>query len=220
MDVFSRLVWGARIDLLVAVSVTMLALLLGTVLGAWVGYYSGRRGPGGFLSDWIMRAADALQAFPFFVLALALVAAAGRNVGNVIYVLVFLQTPYFLRLTRSAVIRTREEGFVDAARCSGNSELRVVLRHVMPNSLTPSLVNASVIAGAAILLTAGLSFVGAGVPAPKPEWGQMVAVGADSLYTGQWWPALFPGAFIGIVVLGFALLGEGVRAYLTPGGRG
>lgn len=213
MDVFSRLLWGGRIDLLIAATSTVLALLIGALLGATVGYFSGERTPSGWLADTTMRILDALQAFPFFVLALALVAILGRNVSNIIYVLLFLQVPYFLRLTRSAVITTRKEAFVDAARCVGNSEVRVVLRHVLPNSLTPALVNASVVAGGAILLTAGLSFLGAGVPAPRPEWGYMVSVGAESLYTGQWWPALIPGAWIGIVVLSLAKLGEGARAY-------
>jgi peptide/nickel transport system permease protein len=219
MDIFSRLMWGGRIDLVISGVATVVALLVGVLLGAWLGYFAGRRGIAGLTSDWFMRGFDALQAFPFFVFALALVAIIGRNVSNIILVLLFLQTPYFMRLTRSAVVRTREEAFVDAARCSGNSERRVVLRHVLPNSLTPALVNASVVAGGSILLTAGLSFVGAGVQAPRPEWGYMVSVGADSLYTGQWWPALIPGAWIGVVVLAFALVGEGVREFLTPGRR-
>ena len=219
MDIFSRLLWGGRIDLLIAGVVTSVALLAGIVLGSWLGYFAGRSGVVGGVGDFVMRGFDALQAFPFFVIALALVAIVGRNVTNIMIVLLFLQTPYFMRITRSAVLRTREEVFVDAARCSGNSELRVVLRHVLPNSLTPALVSASVVAGGTILLTAGLSFVGAGVQAPRPEWGYMVSVGADSLYTGQWWPALIPGAWIGMTVLAFALLGEGIREFVEPGRR-
>lgn len=219
MDILSRLMWGGRIDLVIALVVTAVALFAGVTLGAWLGYFAGRGGVTGTSGDFVMRGFDALQAFPFFVFALALVAIIGRNVTNIILVLLFLQTPYFMRLTRSAVLRTREEVFVDAARCSGNSELRAVLRHVLPNSLTPALVNASVVAGGTILLTAGLSFLGAGVQAPRPEWGYMVSVGADSLYTGQWWPALIPGAWIGITVLAFALLGEGVREFVEPGRR-
>jgi peptide/nickel transport system permease protein len=219
MDIFSRLLWGGRIDLVIAGVVTSVALFAGILLGSWLGYFAGRGGVPGAVGDFVMRGFDALQAFPFFVFALALVAIVGRNVTNIVLVLLFLQTPYFMRLTRSAVLRTREEAFVDAARCAGNSELRVVLRHVLPNSLTPALVNASVVAGGTILLTAGLSFVGAGVQAPRPEWGYMVSVGADSLYTGQWWPALIPGAWIGATVLAFALLGEGVREFVEPGRR-
>ena len=220
-DVFSRIIWSARTDLTIAVVSTLLSVAIGTAIGAWSGSYAGRRRPMGVASDLLMRGTDALQAFPIFVLALALVAVLGRNIFNVIYVLVFLQVPIFIRLTRSAVMSTREEPFVDACRCAGNTEARLLFRHVLPNSLTPTLTNASAVAGAAILLTAGLSFVGAGVPAPTPEWGYMVATGAENLYTGQWWPAMFPGLYIGLVVVGLAVLGDTVKDYLDPtvGGR-
>lgn len=217
-DIFSRIVWGARIDLTIAVISTSVAVTIGTLLGAWTGYYFGRRRVG-WLADALLRALDVVQAFPVFVLALALVAILGRNVSNIVYVLIVLEVPIFVRLARSAVLRTREEVYVDAARCAGNSELRVVLRHVLPNSLTPSLVNASVVSGFAVLLTAGLSFVGAGVPVPTAEWGYMVAVGARSLITGQWWPAVFPGITIGLVVLAFALTGDAIRRYFDPAAR-
>jgi peptide/nickel transport system permease protein len=215
MDILSRLMWGGRVDLLIAVTATAVAFVAGTLLGGWLGYFGGRGGRVGAVADFAMRGLDVLQAFPLFVLALALVAVAGRRAVNIIYVLLVLQIPYFARLTRAAVLQTRQESFIDAARCTGNSSMRLMLRHVLPNSLTPSLVNASVVAGGSVLLTAGLSFVGAGVQAPTPEWGYMVSVGADSLYTGQWWPALFPGAWIGLVVLGFALVGEGTRKLMS-----
>jgi peptide/nickel transport system permease protein len=134
----------------------------------------------------------------------------------VIGVLTVLSIPVFARLTRSAVLRVREEPFVDAARCAGNSELRVMVRHVLPNSLMPALVLGSAICGAAILLTAGLSFIGAGVPAPTPEWGSMVSVGAPNLYTGHWWPALFPGIAIGLAVLCLSALGDALKGLLDP----
>lgn len=216
LDVFSRIVWGARIDLTIAITSALIAVAIGTVMGAWAGYHFGGKGWQGLLSDVLMRATDALQAFPVFVLALALVAFLGRNIFNLIFVLVFLGIPTFLRLTRSSVIATRSETYVDAARCSGNSEVRMILRHLLPNAITPTLVLASAVAGQAILLTAGLSFVGAGVPAPTPEWGYMVSVGAPNLYTGQWWPAVFPGICIGLVVLGFALIGDGIQHFLDP----
>jgi peptide/nickel transport system permease protein len=218
LDIFSRIVWAARIDLTIAVVSTLLGVTIGTVIGTWAGYYAGRRRVG-WLIDLFLRGLDVIQAFPVFVLALALVAVLGRHVFNIIYVLVALEVPIFVRLARSAVLRTREEVYVDAARCAGNSEFRIVFRHILPNSLTPSLVNASVVSGMAILLAAGLSFVGAGVPAPTAEWGYMVAVGADTLITGQWWPALFPGITIGIVVLGFALTGDAIRSHLDPSSR-
>lgn len=219
MDVFSRIVWGARLDLLVAISSTSLALIVGLALGAAAGYYFGLPSWRGASSEVMLRAMDALQAFPVFVLALALVSVLGRNLYIVIGVLGVLGTPIFLRLTRSAVLATRSEAYVEAARCAGNSELRLVAKHILPNSLGPAFATASIVAGGAILLTAGLSFIGAGIPAPKPEWGSMVAVGAPSLYTGNWWAALFPGGAIGLAVLSFALVGDGVREYLDPVNR-
>jgi peptide/nickel transport system permease protein len=214
-DILSRLIWGARVDMLIAVVSTAVGLILGTLLGAWAGYQDGRARMG-WASEAFQRALDVIQAFPIFVLALALVAILGRNIYNLIYVLIVLEVPIFARLTRSAVLVTREAPFVDAARCAGNSEMRLLLRHILPNSLTPSLTNGSVMAGMAVLLTAGLSFVGAGVPAPTAEWGYMVSTGAKNLFTGEWWPALFPGVVIGLVVFAFAVLGDELRYALDP----
>ena len=149
---------------------------------------------------------------PPLVLALALVSVLGHSEANIILVLTLLSIPLFARVTRSAVLHVREELFVDAARCSGNGELRVMCLHVLPNAMGPALVLGSAVCGGAILLTAGLSFIGAGVPVPTPEWGSMVSIGAPSLYTGEWWPALFPGIAIGIAVLSFAGLGDAIRA--------
>jgi peptide/nickel transport system permease protein len=216
LDIWSRVIWGARIDLLIALVSTAIGASLGTIVGTWAGYHFARRTVSGWGSEILMRSMDMLQAFPIFILALALVGVAGRSIYNVMWVLILLQIPIFTRLARSAVIRTRAELYVEAAHCSGNRPIGVILRHVLPNSITPSAVNASVVAGMMILLTAGLSFVGAGVPAPTAEWGYMVSTGAANLFTGQWWPALFPGIFIGISVLGFALLGEGLRTVLDP----
>jgi peptide/nickel transport system permease protein len=215
LDVFSRVIWGARIDLTIALVSAVLALVFGTAIGLWTGYYTARRRTG-WLSDLIMRGFDVLQAFPIFVLALALVAILGRHIFNVVWVLVILEIPIFARLTRSAVIENRNETYIDVARCCGNSELGILRRHLLPNSLTPSLVNASVVGGMSLLLTAGLSFVGAGVPPPTAEWGYMVSQGADNLVTGQWWTAIFPGLAIGIVVLGFAMTADALRHYFEP----
>lgn len=219
MDVLSRLLWGGRIDLGIAIGSTLIALMVGTALGTWAGNYFGKPGWQGLLSEGLLRSMDVLQAFPIFVFALGLVAMLGRNIYNLLYVLAFLETPIFLRLTRSRVLGVREETYVYAARCSGNSQLRLLLRHILPNSLSPALINASALMGGAILLTAGLSFVGAGVPAPTAEWGYMVAVGARDLYTGEWWTALFPGAYIGVVVMSLAVVGDALRQYLDPTSR-
>ena len=216
MDILSRIVWGARIDLAIAGTGTTVALVIGTLIGAVTGYYAERSGLGGFGSEATLRFADVMQAFPPLVLGLTLVAVLGGGIGNIIYVVAFVQIPFFLRLTRSSIIAVREESFVDAARCSGNGELGVVFRYILPNALTPALVNVSVAMGSAVLLAAGLSFLGVGVPAPTPEWGYMVARGARNLYTGQWWPALFPGLYIGLVTLSLAVLGDAIREHLDP----
>jgi peptide/nickel transport system permease protein len=216
MDIWSRVVWAARIDLLIALTSTAIGATIGTVVGTWAGFYFAHRTVSGGISWLLMRGMDMVQAFPIFILALAAVGLSGRSIYNVIWVLIVLQIPIFVRLARSAVIRTRSEPYVDAARCSGNGDNGIMIRHILPNSITPCAVNASVVAGMMILITAGLSFVGAGVPAPTPEWGYMVSVGATNLFTGQWWPAVFPGIFIGIAVLGFALVGEGLRLLLDP----
>ena len=212
MDIWSRIVWGARIDMVIAISGTSIALIVGTLLGSVAGFYAETRGGRGAGSEVMMRGADVLQAFPPLVLGLGMVAVLGRHITNVTYVVAVVQIPFFMRLTRAAVISIRSEEFIDAARTAGNTERRIILRHVLPNSLTPAVVNISVAMGSAILLAAGLSFLGVGVPAPTPEWGYMVAVGARSLYTGQWWPAVFPGVMIGLATLSLSMVGTAARS--------
>lgn len=216
MDIFSRIISAPRIDLTIALVSSLIAFVLGVVLGVISGFFAGAPGLGRFLSEGIMRGADILQAFPIFIFALALVGFRGPGVENVIAALAFLNIPYFLRVTRGSVLQVRERPFVEAARCAGNSELRVAFVHVMPNALTPALANISPGIGFAILLTAALSFVGAGVPKPTPEWGSMISIGAPNMMTGQWWTAFFPGVALGVTVLGYALVGDGLRDYLDP----
>lgn len=216
MDVFSRVIYSARIDLLIAVAGTLLSLAVGMPLGLIAGYFSGTRGPWGWLSEGMMRAADVLQAFPVFVLAIALVAALGPSARNVIVAITFVNAPIYLRLMRTQALSLRERRFVDAARVAGSSETRIVIRHILPNATAPAIIQSSVNVGWSVLLTAGLSFVGAGVRVPTPEWGSMIAVGAQNMITGQWWPALFPGIAIGITVLGFALIGDSLELMLDP----
>ncbi len=216
MDVFSRVIYSARIDLLIAVAGTLLSLTIGMPLGLIAGYFSGTRGPWGWLSEGMMRAADVLQAFPVFVLAIALVAALGPSARNVIVAITFVNAPIYLRLMRTQALSLRERRFVDAARVAGSSETRIVMRHILPNATAPAIIQSSVNVGWSVLLTAGLSFVGAGVRVPTPEWGSMIAVGSQNMITGQWWPPLFPGIAIGITVLGFALIGDSLELMLDP----
>jgi peptide/nickel transport system permease protein len=216
MDIFSRLIYSARIDLVIAVLGTLFSLAIGLPLGVVAGYFAGTRGVWAWLSEGIMRVADVLQAFPVFVLAIALVAALGQSARNVILAIAFVNAPIYLRLLRMQALSLRERRFIDAARVSGGSELRIVFRHILPNAVAPAIIQASVNMGWAVLLTAGLSFVGAGVRVPTPEWGSMIAVGAQNMITGQWWPALFPGIAIALTVLGFALIGDSLELMLDP----
>ena len=219
LDIFSRVIAAPRIDLTIALVSTAIAFMGGVLLGVISGFFAAQRGIWQGIGEMIMRSADIVQAFPVFIFALALVGFRGPGTTNVIMALAFLNIPFFLRLTRGTVLQVRERPFVEAARCAGNSELRIAFVHVMPNALTPALVNVSVTIGFSILLTAGLSFVGAGVPVPTPEWGSMISLGAQNMMTGQWWTALFPGLALGITILGYSLVGDGLRIYLDPMSR-
>lgn len=219
MDIFSRVITAPRIDLTIALTSSLIAFVGGVLLGVVSGYFAGGRGLWYYASEAIMRGADILQAFPVFIFALALVGFRGPGTENVIAALAFLNIPYFLRVTRGAVFQVRERPFIEAARCAGNTEMRIAFVHVMPNALGPALANISPGIGFAILLTSALSFVGAGVPKPTPEWGSMISIGAPNMMTGQWWTAFFPGLALGITVLGYALFGDGIRAYMDPVNR-
>ncbi len=216
LDIFSRLMWAPRIDLGIAVASTFLALLIGVPLGGFAGYFGGRRGLQGGLATVAMRVVDVSQAFPVFVFALAIVAALGPHAVNLVIAMAFVNAPVFIWLTRSQVLAVRERAFVEAARCGGNSESRIAFRHVLPNALAAPLTQLSVVLGFSVLLTAGLSFVGAGIQLPTPEWGLMVSEGASTMITGQWWIAVFPGIALASAVFGFALVGDGLRVYLDP----
>jgi len=219
MDIFSRVISAPRIDLTIALISTAIAFMGGVALGVISGFFAGGRGVWGWLSGAILRGADIFQAFPIFIFALALVGFRGPSIENVILALAFLNIPFFLRVTRGTVLQVRERPFVEAAQCVGNSSLRIAFVHVMPNALTPALANLSPTIGFSILLTSGLSFVGAGVPIPSPEWGSMIAIGAPNMMTGQWWTAFFPGLALGLTILGYALVGDGLRYYLDPMNR-
>ncbi|MFO1059278.1 MAG: ABC transporter permease [Dongiaceae bacterium] len=216
MDILSRVIAAPRIDLTIALVSSLVAFVGGVLLGVISGYFAGTPGIGKVVSGTIMRSADILQAFPVFIFALALVGFRGPGIVNVIAALAFLNIPYFLRVTRGAVFQVRERPFIEAARCAGNSELRIAFVHVMPNAIGPALANISPGIGFAILLTAALSFVGAGVPKPTPEWGSMISIGAPNMMTGQWWTAFFPGVALGLTVLGYALFGDGLREHMDP----
>lgn len=205
-DIFSRVVAAPRIDVAIGISATLISFVVGTLLGLMTAYFRGWAG------EVAMRVIDTLQAFPVFVLAIIVVVMTGRSIQNVILVIALLNVPIFLRLTRSEVLSLRERTFVEAARSSGRSELSIALRHVLPNAISLGLAQAPVTMGFAILVTAGLSFVGAGVQPPTPEWGAMIAAGSDAIVAGDWWVSVFPGLAISLTVFGYAVVGEALRA--------
>jgi peptide/nickel transport system permease protein len=210
MDIFSRIVYATRINLIISIGAVGVAFFVGVPIGLFIGYY---RGP---VSGLIMRIFDFIQAFPVFVLGLALVSVLGQEIWNVAIVLAVLFTPMFARLIRAEVLSLRERAFVSAARCNGATDRVILFNHLLPNALTASSVQISISIGMAILLTAGLSFIGAGVRTPTPEWGLMVSDGAQQMILGVWWVSLFPGLAIVLSVLCFALLGDELKTFLDP----
>lgn len=205
LDVFSRVLAAPRADVAIAVGANVASLVLGSLLGL----FAGTARP--WIAAVVLRLSDLVQAFPVFITGMILVTMAGRSTGTIVLTLGLLYTPIYLRLTRAEVLTQRRRGFVDAARALGKSEASIALRHILPNALVPALIQASVTIGFAILMTAGLSFVGAGVRPPMPEWGLMIAAGADGMVQEEWWPSLFPGLAISLTVFGYAAFGNGLE---------
>jgi peptide/nickel transport system permease protein len=205
LDVFSRVLAAPRTDLVIAVSANVISMVLGTGIGLLCGFYRG------WLAEFVLRVSDLVQSFPILISGMILVTLAGRNAGNIILALGLLYTPIYVRLARVEVMSQRARGYVEASRALGLRELSIALAHVLPNSLAPSLIQASVMIGFGILMTAGLSFVGAGVRPPTPEWGLMISAGADAIAQGEWWPSLFPGIAISLTVFGYAAFGNGLE---------
>lgn len=201
-DVFARSVHSARLDLSVGIIIAIASMLIGSAIGVVAGYW------GGWVDEVVMRFTDIVLAFPGFVLALILVAVLGNSIPNVMVAVTVAYIPYFIRLTRAEVLTQREMEYVDGARLAGNSKLRIAFRHVLPNSLRPSFVQATLVAGWSILTVAGLAFLGVGIRPPTAEWGVMVAEGSPDIITGQWWTALFPGALIVLAVMAFHFIGD------------
>lgn len=210
MDIYSRIIFATRINLLISMIAVAVAFLVGVPVGLLVGYHRS------WVSTLVMRVFDFIQSFPVFVLGMALVSVMGQEIWNVAIVLAILFTPIFARLVRAETLSLRDRPFIAAARCSGATDGRIMFRHILPNALSPAIVQVSISIGMAILLTAGLSFIGAGVRMPTPEWGLMVSIGSQQMILGIWWVALFPGLAIVFSVLSFALMADAVRDYLDP----
>jgi peptide/nickel transport system permease protein len=209
-DILSRILTAARLDLFIAVVAVGLSFVAGAVIGGFCGYR------GGWLDRWVGRVVDVLMAFPLFVLAMALVAAMGNRMENIIIATAIINLPFYTRFARAEVNVRRNSGWVEAARACGEGHLTVVLRFLLPNVLPAMAVQISLNLGWAILNAAGLSFIGLGVQAPTPEWGIMVAEGARFITTGKWWLVAFPGLALMTTVLCFNLLGDGLRDILDP----
>ncbi len=209
-DVFSRVVVATRLDLVISVAAVALSFVIGSFLGAVAGYR------GGWTDITLNRVLDTIMAFPLFVLAMGVVAALGNSVANIIYATAIINIPFYARLVRAEVNIRRNAGFTLAAKLSGNSDARILALHIFPNALPPMMVQVSLNLGWAILNAAGLSFIGLGVRPPTPEWGIMVAEGANFIVSGEWWMALFPGLSLMIAVLTFNLMGDGLRDIVDP----
>lgn len=220
IDVLSRLIAAPRTDVLIAVIATTLSVAIGAPLGVVAGYFEGAdRRTMRWISEGTLRLLDVIQAFPVFILAMVLVAICGTGPVNVVFAVAFVNFPVFLRLVRSEILSLREHLYAEAAVALGNSELSVGFKHLLPNAWPTVLVQVSVTIGFAVLLTAGLSFVGAGVSPPTPELGSMIASGAKFMIIGQWWVAMFPGLLLGLIVFTFAVMGDIVGKLIGPGQR-
>ena len=208
-DILTRVIIGARISLLVGIGITVAAAIIGVPLGILAGLAGGR------LREVIMRFTDLFLSVPGLVLAIALVAALGPGIVNAMIALILVWWPGYVRLAEAKALSIRDEPYIEAARVAGASRARILRRHVLPNSLSPLIVKMSMDIGQAILAVASLGFIGLGAKPPTPEWGAMISI-ARGYMPEWWWYAVAPGVFIYLAVLGFNLLGDGLRDILDP----
>lgn len=212
-DVLSRIVFGSRISLAVGVISVGIGLSVGTTMGLPSGYYGGR------FDGLIMRVVDSMLAFPGLLLALVVISALGPSLANVMIAVGISSVPLYARLVRGSCLSIRETEYVQAARCIGNSDLRIMRRHILPNLRGPVIVLSTLQVGTAILVGSALSYLGMGAQPPTPEWGLMTAEGRAYL-ASAWWISTFAGCAIFSAVIGLNLVGDGLRAALDPRARG
>jgi peptide/nickel transport system permease protein len=215
-DVFYGVIWGTRTAFQVGLIVIGMVLIIGIVLGSIAGYF------GGLIDEFIMRVTDVFLAFPPLILAMAIVVALRPSINSVMLALIIVSWPVYARLIRGDILAAREEDYVEAARGIGASNFRIITRHVLPNSIYPALVMASLDIGAVVLSAAALSFLGLGAPEGYADWGQLIQfarnwiVGAPGAPLAYWYTVTIPGLFILFFVLGWNLLGDAFRDILDP----
>jgi peptide/nickel transport system permease protein len=207
-DLFSRVVYGTRVSMTVGLTVAAITLVIGAVIGLYSAYYR-------TLDHILMRICDGLMAFPAILLAIALMAALGPNIINVILSLSIVNTPTVARVVRSAAIVVKEQTFIEALRSQGASSWRIIWLHIAPNTMSPLIVQITYVFGVSVIIEASLSFLGAGIPAPSPSLGNILFDGKIVIFNA-WWMTVFPGAFIILSVLGLNLFGDGLRDLLDP----
>jgi len=208
-DILSRVIFGARPALIVPMGVVLFALLIGAPLGALAGY------KGGWVDEIIMRITDLFLAFPSLLLAMAITASIGRGLDKAAIALVISWWPWYTRIARGVAVSLKQQYFVEAAQATGVPDAIIILRHILPNTLSPILVQATVDLGTVILAMGGLAFIGLGTQPPAPDWGLMISEGRTFILN-QWWIATFPGVAIFVIVLAFNLLGDTLRDIFDP----
>lgn len=212
-DILSRIIYGARWALLAGILADSIALVLGVIVGVIGGFYGGR------VDAAVVWLTDVMLAFPYLLLAMIIVAIFGPGITNAMIAIGIVYMPQYARLVRGTVLSLKEKEFIEAARCISASPFRIMFRHILPNCLAPIIVMATLAIGWAIVQTAGLSFLGLGAQPPMPEWGAMLSGGRNYMLSA-WWIATFPGLAIVVTVVGFNLLGDGLRDVLDPYLRG
>ena len=214
VDLFYGVVWGARISIVMGVGVTFVGAVVGTLVGAFAGYRGGR------LDEGVMRITDVFLSMPLLIVAMGVAVALGRGLGNIALALMIVWWPSYTRLVRSQVLALRDQPYVEAARAMGASDARIVVRHILPNAMSPVLVQATLDIGTVVLVSSALSFIGFGPGgADYAEWGTLVASGQEYMLQA-WWAVTLPGLAIFGFVLAFNLLGDGLRDLADPRLRG
>lgn len=209
-DILARVMFGARSSLIAAFSIVAIAILIGTTLGAIAGYF------GGWIDEAIMRITDIFLAFPPLLLAITIATVLEPSLRNSVLAVAVTWWPWYTRIVRAQALSIRERNFVKAARAMGVGDLAIIRRHIMPNVLSPVLVQGTLDLGSALLTMASLSFLGLGIQPPTADWGVMVNDGRDYVQSGRWWIGLFPGLAIFVTTLSFNLLGDGVQTATDP----